>query len=97
MDLRINRFAKRLIPALFAGRCMIRFFTSVAREQNGHLDREAPGLVNVLLSTHDPTPVGVAFPMGLNDVGLRLWTLYIDGVELPGQWTIVGREFVAER
>jgi hypothetical protein len=40
-----------------------------------------------------PWPVGVALPAGRRRDGVRLWTLVLDDVALPGCWVVVDRRF----
>ena len=52
-----------------------------------------PGAIGVLEALDKSMPIGMALCVGRDDVGRALWTLSIDGEDLPGRWVVVDREF----
>jgi hypothetical protein len=38
-------------------------------------------------------PIGIASEVGRTDEGVAIWRLDVHGVEVPGRWIIVDREF----
>ena len=55
---------------------------------------ELPGSIGVLEASGHFMPVGEAHCVTWDERGLAVWTLRIDGQEIPGRWVIIGREFL---
>ena len=51
------------------------------------------GAVLVLQAPDDRTPIGLALASGRADDEVEVWELTVRGVELPGRWVVVDREF----
>jgi hypothetical protein len=71
----------------------ISYFVNIGPAQGPYLDRDVPGLIDVLLEPKDAMPIGVAFSLGPNADGVPLWKLNIDGGWVPGRYVVVDREF----
>ena len=54
---------------------------------------EVPDDVPVFMSPNEPRPVGVASFAGMTSVGHALWRISVGGYDIPGLFTMVGREF----
>jgi hypothetical protein len=46
------------------------------------------------LDRNMPMPIGMASAIGRTEGGLAVWSLNIDGVDVPGRWIIVDGRFV---
>ena len=57
--------------------------------------RQIPRSVAVLDRLHGGTPIGKASADGRTDDDLAVWSLHVDGADVPGRWLIVDRRFVA--
>jgi hypothetical protein len=49
--------------------------------------------IRVLQARQAHTPIGVALVAGQDQNGWSLWRLTIDGIELPGLYVVINREF----
>lgn len=49
--------------------------------------------LGVLESRDDHTPIGMALAFGMDEQRRSLWRLTVHGVELPGVFIVVDREF----
>jgi hypothetical protein len=56
-------------------------------------DGQYPFAIGVLEAPDQLMPIGMAFEVGRTEGGLGLWKLTVGGVEVPGRWVIVDREF----
>jgi hypothetical protein len=57
-----------------------------------------PGSIGVLEALDKPMPIGMASAIGQTEGGLAVWSLNVDGADVPGRWVIIDRRFVpAER
>jgi hypothetical protein len=52
-----------------------------------------PGSIGILGAPDQPMPIGIASCTGWDSDGLAVWRLTIHGVDVPGQWLIIDREF----
>jgi len=52
-------------------------------------------LIGVLEALGEPMPTGIASAIGRIERGLAAWGLRVRGADVPGQWVIVDRQFVA--
>jgi hypothetical protein len=50
--------------------------------------------IGVLGSPHDPRPIGTALQVGRTEGGIAIWSIAVEGRELPGRWIVLGREFI---
>ena len=71
----------------------MRYFTNVGPERGPVVYRTVPAAIGVLEALDKPMPIGMALRVGRDDAGRALWTLSIDGEDLPGRWVVVDREF----
>ena len=71
----------------------MRYFTNVGPDRGPLLYGTVPGAIGVLEDLDKSMPIGMALCVGRDDVGRALWTLSIDGEDLPGRWVVVDREF----
>jgi hypothetical protein len=56
---------------------------------------QLPGSIGVLESLDKPMPIGIASAIGRTEGGLAVWGLRVHGADVPGQWVIIDRRFVA--
>jgi hypothetical protein len=54
---------------------------------------QIPGSLGILDAPDHPMPIGLASGVGWDGDGLAVWRLTIKGVEVPGRWAIIDREF----
>jgi hypothetical protein len=52
--------------------------------------------IAVLESPSNHVPIGMALGCGWGAGGVHVWRLVVHGVEVPGRWIVVGREFWPE-
>jgi hypothetical protein len=52
-----------------------------------------PFSIGVLEARDKPMPIGMAPEVNRTEDGLALWKPTVHGVEVPGRWVIVDREF----
>ena len=71
------------------------YYTNIGPEKGPYLDRDVPGVTDVLLAPTDLIPIGRAFYLGLDTAGVAMWKLNIDGGWVPGRQVVVDREFKA--
>jgi hypothetical protein len=72
------------------------YFANVGPKSGPILWRDHYGTIGVLASRHDPRPIGRAREVGWGPGGVALWKLTVRGVEVPGRWMVVSREFWPE-
>jgi hypothetical protein len=53
-----------------------------------------PGSIGVLEALDKPVPIGIASAIGRTKGGLAVWSLNVDGAEVPGRWVIIDGRFV---
>jgi hypothetical protein len=53
-------------------------------------------VLGVLEARDADIPVGRALGCGFGWDGVALWRLHVRGVEVPGRWVVVGREYIPE-
>jgi hypothetical protein len=75
----------------------VRYFADVGPDRGLLLPGSVPGAIGVLEALDKPMPVGMALRVGRDDASRALWTLSIDGEDLPGRWIVVDREFQPAR
>jgi hypothetical protein len=74
------------------------YFTNIGPKAGPILWRDDyGGAIGVLGSRDDPMPIGMALAVGWGEGGVALWRLTVRGVEVPGRWIVVGREFWPEK
>jgi hypothetical protein len=71
----------------------VRYFTNVGPDRGPLLHGTVPGAIGVIEDLDKSMPIGMALRVGRDDAGRALWTLSIDGDDLPGRWVVVDREF----
>ena len=71
----------------------MRYFTNVGQDRGPLLHGTVPGAIGVLEDLDKSMPIGMALRVGRDDAGRALWTLSVDGDDLPGRWVVVDREF----
>jgi hypothetical protein len=69
------------------------YFTDVGPKSGPFLYRDAIGAIGVQESRDDHWPIGMALCTGWGAGGVALWKLTVGGVDVPGKWIVVGREF----
>ena len=55
---------------------------------------QLPGSIGVLEALDKPMPIGMASAIGRTEGGLAVWSLNVDGADVPGRWVIVDGRFV---
>jgi hypothetical protein len=58
--------------------------------------RDTPPAVGVLEAIDKPMPIGTAVEAGWTEDGVALWRLTVQGVVVPGRWSIVDRRFIPQ-
>ena len=53
-----------------------------------------PGSIGVLEAPGKFMPIGQAHCFRWDDSGLAVWRLNVGGMDLPGEWIIVDRQFI---
>jgi hypothetical protein len=53
--------------------------------------------IGVLQAPDDPAPIGRAPALGRADDEVEVRELTVGGIEVPGQWLVIDREFRPER
>ena len=71
----------------------MRYFTDAGPFRGPLLHRIWPDAIRVLEALDRPMPIGMALAVGVDPAGCVLWTLTIDGDNLPGRWVVGDREF----
>jgi hypothetical protein len=57
-------------------------------------ERDERRAIGVLGSPHDSQPIGTAVQVGKTEGGIAVWSIAIEGREVPGRWIVVGQEFL---
>ena len=70
-----------------------RYYTNVGPVQGPALDRRVPPTIDVLKAPDDNKPIGTALCVGVGDQEIAIWGLIVEGVEVPGRWVLIDREF----
>ena len=55
---------------------------------------QLPGSIGVLEALDKPMPIGMASAIGRTEGGLAVWSLNVDGADVPGRWVIIDGRFV---
>ena len=55
---------------------------------------QLPGSIGVLETLDKPMPIGIASAIGRTEGGLAVWSLNVDGADVPGRWVIIDGRFV---
>jgi hypothetical protein len=55
---------------------------------------QLPGSIGVLQAPDKPMPIGMASAIGRTEGGLAVWSLNVDGADVPGRWVIIDGRFV---
>jgi hypothetical protein len=71
----------------------VRYFINGGPDRGPLLHGAVPGAIGVLEDLDKSMPVGMALHAGRDAADRALWTLSIDGDDLPGRWVVVDREF----
>jgi hypothetical protein len=66
------------------------YYTNIGPRSGPILGRHRLG---VLQAPGDRAPIGMALAIGRDDNDLEVWELTVGGVDLPGRWVVVDREF----
>jgi hypothetical protein len=73
------------------------YFTNVGPKSGPFIWRDVIcAAIGVLRSRDDGMPIGMALPVAWGERGVVIWKLIVDGVEVPGRWVVVAREFWPE-
>jgi hypothetical protein len=57
------------------------------------LDRTVPDAIGVLAEPGYGMPIGLALATERDDQRRMVWRLIVHGVEVPGKWIVIDREF----
>ena len=55
---------------------------------------QLPGSIGVLEALDKPMPIGMASQIGRTEDGLAVWSLNVDGADVPGRGVIIDGRFV---
>jgi hypothetical protein len=69
------------------------YYTNIGPHSGPILGRHCFVAIGVLRAPDDRAPIGMALAIGRDDAEVEVWELTVRGVELPGRWIVVGREF----
>jgi hypothetical protein len=69
------------------------YFANIGPRSGPILGRHHLVAIGVLQAPEDDSPIGVALAVGRGDDEVEVWELTVRGVELPGRWVVVNREF----
>jgi hypothetical protein len=69
------------------------YYTNIGPRSGPILCRHGFHAPGVLRARDDHAPIGLALPVGRDDDPVELWRLTVHGVELPGRFIVVDREF----
>jgi hypothetical protein len=69
------------------------YFANIGPRSGPILGRHRFVAIGVLQAPHDRASIGMALAMGRADADVEVWELTVGGVELPGRWVVVDREF----
>jgi hypothetical protein len=69
------------------------YFTNAGPTTGPILWRDGYAALSELRARDDHRPIGMALEVGWGEGGASLWKLTVHGVEVPGRWIVVGREF----
>jgi hypothetical protein len=69
------------------------YFATLGPPSGPILGRHRLVAVGVLRAPRDPTPIGMALALGRGDDEVEVWELTVLGIELPGRFIVVDREF----
>jgi hypothetical protein len=72
---------------------MAYYFADSGPKSGPILYRHGHGAIGVPEARDVHTPIGMALEAGWGEGGVALWKLIVRGVEVPGRWIVVGREF----
>jgi hypothetical protein len=72
------------------------YYADVGPQTGPILWKHGHHAIAVLGSRDDHTPIGMALGCGWVVGGVHRWRLIVHGVEVPGRWIVVGREFWPE-
>src|SRR5262249_53515639 len=71
----------------------MRYFTNDGPFRGPLLDGIWPEAIDVLETSDQSMPIGMALCVGRDAAGIALWTLHVHGTDVPGRWGVVDREF----
>ena len=71
----------------------MRYFTDAGPFRGPLLHRIWPDAIGVIEDLEKPIPVGIALCVGVDAAGRTLWTLSVEGQDLPGRWIVEDGEF----
>ena len=71
----------------------MRYFTDAGPFRGPLPHRIWPDAIGVLESLDRPMPIGMALAVGVDAAGRALWTLSVEGQDLPGRWIVEDGEF----
>src|SRR5262249_9555716 len=69
------------------------YFTRSGPKRGPILNRDRLDAISVTASADDPMPIGMALGRGWDAEGLVRFRLIVHGVEVPGRWSVVDRQF----
>jgi hypothetical protein len=71
----------------------LRFYANVGPARGPVRYRDVPGAIGVLAAPGNNMPIGMALSQGPDNGGIATWRLSVNGVDVPGEWVIIDREF----
>jgi hypothetical protein len=69
------------------------YFATIGPRSGPILGRHRLVAIGVLQAPDDRARIGLALALGRDDEEVEVWELTVRGLELPGRWVVVDREF----
>jgi hypothetical protein len=73
------------------------YFTNVGPNSGPIFWGDRYAAIDVVRDPDDDTPIGTARPVGCTEGGIMIWDIFIMGMEMPGRWIVLDREFAPRR
>jgi hypothetical protein len=70
------------------------YYASSGPKSGPILYRDHYGVIKVVRRPDELWPIGRAMEVGRTEGGVSLWKLEVRGIEVPGRWIVLGREFL---
>ena len=71
----------------------MRYFANAGPDRGPIVYGTTPDAIGVIEDLEKPIPVGMALCVGVDAAGRALWTLSVEGQDLPGRWIVEDGEF----
>ena len=71
----------------------MRYFANAGPDRGPIVCGTTPDAIGMIEDLEKPIPVGMALCVGVDAAGRALWTLSVEGQDLPGRWIVEDGEF----